>query len=437
MEPDESSSTARIAGLAKLTREIGQSQNPSETLRTIRRGLREIYGPTSSLMISTRGLGGGEYRVVQVNLEGADANEESDPWAQATLPVHRGGLIAKMIETQGPGIFQGVDWSGDPVFHQLLGGYDSVIALPAAGDHVPMNWVILLRRGTSRFTSDDFEQAILRIMLISSILESQALAVEVADAHTLADREVRRVGQIQRMLLPDPLPRIPGLKIAASYETFGEAGGDLYDFISLGASESKGQRWAIFIGDASGHGPSAAVVIAIVQALLQAHPAGVVSPAALLQHINEHLCRRPIKLSFVTAFIGVYDPLSRRLTFAGAGHPPPLLMDAVTRTVKRLDSASGYPVGIDADQTFREANIDLRPGDVLLLYTDGIEEARDPNGVMFGIDGIEAALHCCSNTPEQLVSTIRRKVTAHENGRPATDDQTLVAISVMEPPAGG
>jgi sigma-B regulation protein RsbU (phosphoserine phosphatase) len=296
-----------------------------------------------------------------------------------------------------------------------------------------MNWVILLRRAPSRFTVDDFEQAALRISLIGSLLESQALSAEVADAHALVDREVQRVGRIQRMLLPNPLPRIPGLEIAASYETFGEAGGDLYDFIPLDEGDRPEKRWAIFIGDASGHGPSAAVVIAIVQALLHAHPPGVAGPAALSRHINEHLCRRPINASFVSAWVGIYEPLSRRLTYTRAGHPPPLLMDAA-RVLKRLDSAAGYPLGIDADQVFSEATLEMRPGDVLLLYTDGIEEARDQSGAMFGIDGIEAALLCCSSTPQQLVETIRRKVTAHENGRPANDDQTLVAVSFVQAP---
>jgi phosphoserine phosphatase RsbU/P len=429
MELDETPTSARMAGLAKLTREIGASRTPSETLRTIRRGLGEIYGATSSLMISTRGLAEGEYRVLQINLEGDREIEQGDPWASETPPVHRGGLIAGMIRSTAPRIFQGVDWSGDAEFGELLAGYDSVIALPAAGEHLPMNWVLLLRRGPARFTADDFEQAVLRIVLIGSLLESRALTAELADAHALADREVRRVGAIQRALLPHPLPRIAGLEIAASYETFGEAGGDLYDFALLGGENTDQERWALFIGDASGHGPSAAVVIAIVQALLHSHPPGIAGPSALLRHINEHLCRRPIDGSFVTAWVGVYEPASRRLVYSRAGHPPPLLMNAA-RTISRLDKAGAYALGIDAGQVFREASIELHAGDVLLLYTDGIEEARDGIGAMFGIDGVEAALLCCSNTPQQLLATIRQKVTAHENGWPAKDDQTLVAVSL-------
>jgi sigma-B regulation protein RsbU (phosphoserine phosphatase) len=249
--------------------------------------------------------------------------------------------------------------------------------------------------------------------------------------YRIYENEFKRVGQIQRTLLPNPLTQIPGLKIATSFETFGEAGGDLYDFIPLGKEQSEREPWAVFIGDASGHGPSAAVVIAIVQALLHAHPPGVTSPAALRQHLNDHLCRRPIQSSFVTAFIAVYEPSSPQLMFASAGHPPPLLMGAMARTVTCLDSGRGFPLGIYADQIFQEASIELEHGDALLLYTDGIQEARDHSDSMFGLEGVQTVMRGCFGAPQQLVTTIRQAVINHEKGRRAADDQTLVAIGVL------
>lgn len=277
----------------------------------------------------------------------------------------------------------------------------------------------------------DFHQAMLRVPPIGALLENRTLVDAVADAHRLIGGEARRVGRIQRTLLPDPLPRISGLEIAASYETFGEAGGDLYDFIPLLDPTSAAEQWAVFIGDASGHGVAAAVVIAIVQALLHAHPPGVTSPAALLRHLNEHLCRRPIENSFVTAFLGIYEASSQRFTFACAGHPPPILLATSAPVVKFLDCVGGYPLGIDGHQTFCEASIALGPGDSLLLYTDGIPEARDQSGAMFGIQGIQAAIRRCSGAPQQLISNLRQAITSHENGRRPTDDQTLVALRVV------
>ncbi|HEX4124093.1 MAG TPA: PP2C family protein-serine/threonine phosphatase [Tepidisphaeraceae bacterium] len=442
MKADDLSTNVHVATLARLRRELQHSRTPVQTLRTVRQAMADLYGPVASLMLSTRGLGAGEYRVVEIRSADADPGESSDPWSQGGAPVYRGGVIARMIDWPGPRVFREVDWSDDPYFHDVLAGFDSAAAIPFADERLPLDWLVLLREGPGSFAGDDIDQTLLRAALVGSLLESQALVEELASAHASIDAEVRRVGQIQRWLLPDPLPDIPGVQIAVSYETSTEAGGDLYDFIPLcpraeksdGVADSPGTcPWAIFIGDASGHGPSAAVVIAIVQALLHAHPPGITSPASLLKHLNDHLCERPVESSFVTAFLGVFDSQSHRLHFAGAGHPPPLLIRPCDPCPRRLQSHGGYPLGIDAGQTFEDQSIDLHSRDTLLLYTDGITESRNPAGDFFGIGGIESALlhdPGASNGPAQLIATVRRSIATHEHGQRIADDQTLVAIAV-------
>jgi sigma-B regulation protein RsbU (phosphoserine phosphatase) len=430
MKADGLSNNVRIASLTRLTRELVHIQTPADTLRTFRQTMLDLYGPTASIMLNTRGLAAGEYRVVEIRWGDAARDGDVDLWAQAQSSVQRGGVIATMIESTEPRLFQEIDWSADPYFRELLAGYDSAVVIPSAGDRLPMNWLILLRRSPDRLTGDDLEQSLLRVALITSLLESQSLVEEVAKAHAQTDAEVRRVGQIQRALLPDGLPSIPNLQIAVSYETSTDAGGDLYDFIPLCAKKGEPGKWAVFIGDASGHGPSAAVVIAIVQALLHSHPRGITSPAALLDHLNDHLCSRPIESSFVTAFIGVYDPSSHQLQFASAGHPPPILIDSREPLTQRLESKGGYPLGIDPSQHFHDQTIQLLPGQTLLLYTDGISEARNPAGEFFGIDGIEAAIRHCTGPPDLFITELRQAVAAYENAQHLADDQTLVAIAV-------
>ena len=178
---------------------------------------------------SPRGLSDGEYRLLELYVNGAPLTEDSDPWAHGDLPVHRGGLIAEIIRTRKPALLQDLDWSADPVFRDSLAGYDSVVAVPFAGDHLPMSWIIVLRAPGAVYRGRSGADGP-AISLIGSLLDSRALTEEVAKAHALVDKEVRRVGRIRRNLLPNPLPRVPGLEIATSYETFGEAGGDLYEF---------------------------------------------------------------------------------------------------------------------------------------------------------------------------------------------------------------
>ena len=251
------------------------------------------------------------------------------------------------------------------------------------------------------------------------------------------DRDARQVGELQRGLLPASLPRIAGLEIAASYEPLGRAGGDIYDFFPLdvGHDDRAGahatpSRWCVFIGDIEGHGLAAAVVMAVVQALLHAHPAGVAGPASLLTHANRQLCSSRID-GLVTAFLGVYEPASRRLTYARAGHPPPLVRRAANGSIRSLDAVGSYPLGVDESETFQEAFVQLERGDTLLLYTDGITEARGTSDDLFGDERLTRLFHHQSDRPAELIDRLRAAVRAREHGEAAGDDQTLVAARVL------
>ncbi len=217
----------------------------------------------------------------------------------------------------------------------------------------------------------------------------------------------------------------------------GRAGGDLYDFFPLdehsedpahaGATPS---RWCVFIGDIEGHGLAAALVMAIVQAVLHAHPAGIAMPAGLLMYGNRQLCSSRIG-GLVTAFLGIYEPASRRLTYASAGHPPPLLKCAADGAVRALDAVGSYPLGIDASETFTEAAVQLERGDTLLLYTDGITEARGNAQDLFGSDRLTRMFHDGGNLPAELIDRLREAVRTHMHSETAEDDQTLVAARVF------
>jgi sigma-B regulation protein RsbU (phosphoserine phosphatase) len=247
------------------------------------------------------------------------------------------------------------------------------------------------------------------------------------------DREARQVGELQRALLPASLPRIAGLEMAASYEPSGRAGGDLYDFFPLDERHNDQMDpgpWCVFIGDTAGHGLAAAVVIAIVQAVLHAHPARIARPASLLMHANRQLCRKRLG-GFVTGFLGIYEPGTRRLTYSNAGHPPPLLRRSSHGPIFTLDEVGSYPLGIDDAETFEEASVQLEPGDTVLLYTDGITEARDTNGDQFDPRRLMCVFRDSGDRPAELIDRLRQVVRAHEHGQVARDDQTLVAARVL------
>jgi len=287
----------------------------------------------------------------------------------------------------------------------------------------------VLTRETDYFTPTHLEESVMRATLIGSLLGSLHVTRELASANALIEADLSRMARIQRALLPDPIPDIPGLRLAASYETFGQVGGDLYDFI---APHKETDPWCIFIGDASGHGPAAAVVAAMVQAIVSDYADNSAGPADLFQILNRRLCQKRIAGSFVTAFMAYYDPSTRKLTYVTAGHPPPLLLTkANDHSTKCLDLTDGLPLGIVDGAVFSEAAINLLPGQTLLLYTDGITEARAPDGSMFAIEGIERSLRGVNANANGLIQRLNKSLAAHQGGRRPDDDQTAVAIHVQ------
>jgi sigma-B regulation protein RsbU (phosphoserine phosphatase) len=296
----------------------------------------------------------------------------------------------------------------------------------------------LLKKFPQRFTDADLEKAVERVALAGALLENQALVQELDVAKQRIEQDAQQVGKLQRALLPQFLPQTAGLEIAVSYEPSGRAGGDLYDFFPLDEANPwettcnrRPSRWCIFIGDIAGHGLAAAVVASILQTALHIHPPAVTGPADLLAHVNRYLCSKAID-GFATAFLACYEPETRRLIYANAGHPSPLLRCSSDGSVYPLDKAKTYPLRIDQAQTFTEAEVQLQLGDTILLYTDGITEARGPTDEFFGDSRLLRLLRDESTTPSGLIEEIRDGVRAYEHGRPAADDRTLVAVRVLK-----
>jgi sigma-B regulation protein RsbU (phosphoserine phosphatase) len=437
MRAQDLSQNRRIARLTQLTRELEQSRTPEDTLRILERGFTEVDGFVASVLLSTRGLSPGHYRVVDAHLKDQSLSDLHSPTKQEPGPVLCGGILGAVLRRREPQLLQDVDWARDPFFRDTLGEYTSVMAIPVTGDRLPMTWAIGLKKPPKQFTVSDLEETVERAALVGALLENQILARELARAHQQIDRDARQVGELQRALLPASLPRIAGLEIAASYEPLCRAGGDLYDFFPFDERQdgrvdapTTPSRWCVFIGDIEGHGLAAALVMAIAQAVLRAHPARITTPAGLLVHANRQLCSSGIS-GLVTAFLGIYEPASRRLTYARAGHPPPLLRCAADGLISALDGVGSYPLGIDDSETFQEASVQLERGDTLLFYTDGITEAQGTAEDLFGVDRLMRVFRDGGNRPAELVDRLRTAVRAHEHGEAAGDDQTLVAARVL------
>lgn len=232
--------------------------------------------------------------------------------------------------------------------------------------------------------------------------------------------------KIQRAMLPQHLPAVPGLDLAVHFVDADGVGGDFYDVRPVAPG-----CWAIVIADVIGHGLGAAAILAVVHALgnavdRQRIPA---EPNAALALVNGPLASRYLANTgkFVTAFVGLYDAEAQRLTYASAGHPPPRLVRG--DTVRRLDDVSGLPLGLDRTSDYEQSRLELRPGDRLVFFTDGVTESRNAAQSLFGDERLDAVLKAPVISAVELLDRVVDSVRTFREGRPAGDDETcLIAL---------
>jgi sigma-B regulation protein RsbU (phosphoserine phosphatase) len=335
-------------------------------------------------------------------------------------------LLGELLYSNEPTVINDLDQrlrEEDPAI-EYLRGYKLLATLPQYDNGVALNMSAILLRDPARFPMEQYPVFVWQSNLWGRATLNLVLRKELTSAYEALDRELHVVGEMQKALLPAELPVIPGLQVAAHYETSTRAGGDYYDFFDLGNG-----RWGVLIADVSGHGTPAAVIMAITHAISHLHPGCGTPPGALLEFINRSLARRYTARTntFVTAFYGVYDANARTLTYARAGHNPPRLLRH--HQVIPLDAVGNLPLGIEDDVRYEERCEPLLPGDKIILYTDGITEARNPAGEMFDTHSLDGILCRCGSARDVLDRVLGALQTFTE-GKPATDDRTLLVASV-------
>lgn len=423
----DTSGDARVAVYAEMIALLGQAERPSVVLELVLAGLQRLFAPRAFIRLTTRGLGPGEYRVLGLrNAGGKDIIALHDPSDDTNgLPVLSGGFVADLIATPDPKLVHDLNARDDAVFADTFAKFRSVLVVPLHHSGGPVDWNLLFDPNPRGYTTDDLVEAMLRGNLMWSTVNNLAVLEALQDANAWIQSEVDHIAELQRSLLPEAVPDIPGLEVAATYETFDRAGGDYYDFIPIEGDPA--ERWIIVMADAAGHGPSAAVVVAMVHALLHAYPGIPESPSEVLGFLNGHLKQRRVRFAFVTAWLGIYEPATRSLMFARAGHELPLLRRA-DGSVRELDKSHGFPLGVLDTVDAADARITLEPGDTVVLYTDGVTETRAPDDTPLGVGRLCEALAACPGDPASVVAAINQAVQAHEGGRRPGDDQTVVAL---------
>ena len=239
------------------------------------------------------------------------------------------------------------------------------------------------------------------------------------------DQEMRIAAEIQRALLPKPRAVVSFVDAAAASIPCRSIGGDFFDYLD----ESK-DSFGFTLGDVAGKGPPAALMSALMQGMFASHALSSAGPAAAVAHMNKALCRRGLESRFVTLMFGMMSP-DGRLVYCNAGHNPPMI---IGRTGVRRLEAGGPVVGLLEFAPYEQDEVQLSPGDTVVVFSDGVSEAMSSEGEEFGDPRLQAAIEGATDqSAEALVDRLVSAVRLFTRGAAQSDDITAMIIRYLGP----
>jgi len=274
------------------------------------------------------------------------------------------------------------------------------------------------------YTNDDLEVLMLLASQVAIIIEKVMLHEQLIEKQRLeAQLEVAR--EVQLQLLPGRDPQIEGYDISAYNFPTEEVSGDYYDWVRI-----YDDQIGIVIADVSGKGVPAALLMAFLRASLRAATHIGYAPHISMSKVNYLLWESIERNQFVTAFYGILDATNRTLSYTNAGHSPPLVMKA--DGTARFEEKGGVPLGMFRDSRYYEYFETIEPGEVFVLYTDGVNEAMNTAGEEYGRDRLVVAVRECRDQPaREMIDILHRDLMAWTEGQGAHDDVTFFIIKAL------
>jgi len=280
-----------------------------------------------------------------------------------------------------------------------------------------------LRGGSYTKADLEFLYSMANLAIIS--IENARLFHEALEKQRMED-ELAIAREIQQGLLPRSFPHIPGFEVSAVNIPSNQVGGDYYDVLEISQSEH-----VFAIGDVSGKGTPAALLMANVQASLRAFAPMGLSLSEATRRINDLTCLNTGQDKFITFFWGSLNHQTRQFHYVNAGHNPPFLLRSDGR-VERLD-IGGIILGLMKTQSpYPEGAVTLETGDVIVMFTDGVSEAMNPEGEDFGEERLEKVLTAARTSPApKIIASVREALVAYARGAPQSDDITMLVLRAL------
>jgi len=338
------------------------------------------------------------------------------------IPLGR-GIVGTAAETQKALLVP--DVSKDPRYIQTNPETRSELAVPLIYKSKVIGVLDLEHTRRGFFTEEHQRTMTTLAAQIAIAIENARLYEEIERQERRLERDLSLARELQIRLLPQSRPKLAHLDVAAKFVPARTIGGDLYDFIPYSLS-----RLGIVIGDVSGKGAPAAIYAALVSGILRSHAPIEPAPSEMLSAVNLSLAERRIEAQFVSLIYAVWDDEHRTLTVANSGLPRPVYVhDGKNEVIE----ATGLPLGLFDEAEYDEFKFRMKPGDMFVFFSDGILDARNRKGELFGRGRVEQIIgRCDDQSADCVVDSLFKAVAEHSAGVETFDDQTVVAIRVRQ-----
>lgn len=403
--------------LNDLARAIGASLNTQEIIQTIvRRSLRAMNAEQGVITLVDEQQEGTMKTLVRTMVSSTE--QEQFHFHQALLGwMHLNRKPLVIDDAQKDERFRGIQWDES---------VRSLIAVPMmVKSELRGVLTVYNKKSGTKFSEDD--QRLLAIIATQSaqVVENARL-YEKEQTLIRMQEEVRLASKIQLELLPKESPKVHGYEIVGRTIPAQTVGGDYFDFIPVDAN-----RLAICLGDVSGKGLPASLLMANLQATLRGQTLLNVAPKQCLERSNRLLFQSTSAEKFATLFYGILDAENHRLLYSNAGQDHPFLFRPNSEPI-RLEKG-GIPLAMMNEFSYEEGAVELQPGDLIVMYSDGITEAMNAEEEQFTERRVVEVLRACQHeSPEHVLEQLTKAAQQHAGSTPQSDDMTVVVIKRMQ-----